>query len=130
MAHGLHAQRRGRHEREEPRRLRQHLGRRLERGFDLAPGLAQMQVEAGRLRLEAVEQRPRVVAVPMVGRHAAGRRMRMGEEADVLELGQFVPHGGGRDPHARPCDQALRPHGHPRGHVLLDDPHEDLLLAL
>ena len=72
----------------------------------------------------------RVVAVAVVGRHAAGRGVRMREQPDVLELGKLVAHGRRRDLHPGSLDQALRAHGLPGRHVLLDHAEQDLLLAL
>ena len=130
VPHRFRLQRRRRDEREQARRLGEHLGRRLQRRLDLPPRLGQVEIERRRLGLEPLEQRARVVAVAAVRRHPSRGGVRVRQQPDLLELGELAPDRGRRDVHARPLDQALRAHGLARRHVLLDDPDDDLPLAL
>ena len=83
----------------------------------------------GRPRLEPLEQVARVEAVAAVGRDAPCRGVRMGEQAEALELGQLVPHRRGRDVELGPLDETLRADGLAGGDVLLDDAAQDLALS-
>ena len=93
-----------------------------------AAGRGQVEVERGRLRLEALEQRARVVPIAAVGGHAAGGRVRVREQADLLQLGELAADGRRRDVQPGSLDQAFRAHGLARRHVLLDDTQDDLPL--
>ena len=130
VAHRRRLERRRRDEREQPRHLRQHLGRRLERLLDLGARRGQPELEPGRAHLGPREQLVDVEPVARLGRHAARRGVRMGQQADPLELGQLVADGRRR--HAEPgaLDERLRADRLPGRHVLLDDEPEDVALPL
>jgi hypothetical protein len=68
-------------------------------------------------------------AIPEVSRDASRRRVRVREQPLLFEHGQLIPHGRRRDLHRRTFDQGLRADRRPRGHVLLHDQYENLLLA-
>jgi len=83
-------ERRRGHERHQRRHLGKHLGGRAQRGVDLAPH----RREVDRQRIDRAqglfEQFLCVQPVAGVGGDAAGRRVRMAEQAAGLELGQLV----------------------------------------
>ena len=86
-------ERRRRDEREQARDRGEHLGRRLERGFDLCLRSAQVERERPGVRLQPLEQPVRVVAVGRFRRHAPGRRVRVGQQAERFELGELGADG-------------------------------------
>ena len=130
VAHGGRFDRRRRHERQQSRELREHVRRRLERGLELVPLLGELERKRRRPRLEALEQAVGEEPVAVVGRHAAGRCVRMREEALPLELGELAAHGRRRDVQARPLDERLRCDRLAGRDVLLHDEAEDLALSL
>ena len=106
VADGRGLERRRRDEREQPRHLRQHLGRRLERLLDLGARGGQVERELGRPRLLPREQPVDVDAVAGLGRDAPRRGVRMREQAAPLELRQLRAHGRRRDRARRPARRA------------------------
>ena len=72
-------------EREQPRHLRQHFGRRLQRRIDLVPHGGQVEWKCARSRLEPLEHAAGEKAVAAFGRDAACRRVGMGQESQRLE---------------------------------------------
>ncbi len=130
VAHGGGLEPRGRDEREQLRHLAQHLGRRLQRRLHLALHRGQVEREAGRPRLLPFEQLLGVEAIAGSGRDPAGRRVRMREQPERLELRELAPHGRRGDGEARALDERLRADRLAGGHVLLDDPSEDVALAI
>ena len=69
-----------------------------------------------------------VVAIAAVGGHPARGRVRVGEHAHVLEVGEVVADRRGGHAEAEVLAEVLRADGRARGDVLLDDGPEDLLL--
>jgi hypothetical protein len=130
MAHRCRLERRRRDEREQPRHLRQHLSGRLERLLDLRPRDRQPELEPRRARFGEQKELVDVDPVAGLGRHASGRRVRMREQGEALELRELVPDGRGREADARPLDERLGAHRLPGLDVLLDDEAEDVALAL
>ena len=104
-----HLERRRGDEGEEPRHLREHLGRRLKRRLDLGARRREVERERRRLRLEVAEQLVGEVAVAGLGRDAPGRGVRMREEAERLELRQLGADGRRRDAQVGALDERLRP---------------------
>ena len=129
MTHCLGLEWWGRHKREEPSGVGQHLCGRLQRRLHLPPRLRRIERESGRLRLEPLEQVAGVVAIAAVGGYATGGRVRVRKQSDLLQLGELAPHCRCRDQYPRSLDQALRADGLPRGDVFLDHTENDLLLA-
>src|SRR5439155_26087519 len=86
--------------------------------------------ELRRVRVEPVQQLIGVVAVAALGRQAAGRGVRGGEQAEQFELGELGAHGGRCEGQAALLDEQLRAHRLPGGDELLDDTAQDLLLSL
>ena len=83
-------QRRRRHDRQKVRDLRERLGRGAHRLVDLAAGELELQRRALALgRQQAVDE----VAKAHIGRHAPGRRVRVGEQPVLLEHRQLVADG-------------------------------------
>ena len=130
MPHVRGLERRRRDEREQPRHLRQHLGRRLQRRLDLGARRREIEREGGRLRLELAEQLVGVVAVTALGRHASRRRVRMREQAEVLELRELGADRRRRDAQVGALDERLRADRLPGADELLDDAAENRLLPL
>ena len=131
MADGRRLERRRRDEREQPRHLREHLGRRLQRLVDLGlrASVSSSGNSAGR-GLLADEQAVDVDAVAGLGRHPAGGGVRVGQEPEPLELGELGADRRGRDVEAGALDEQPRADRRARRDVLLDDAREDLALAL
>ena len=119
-----------RDEREQSRHLAQHLGGRLERVLDLAPHRGQVEGEARRPRLLALEHPLGVEAVAGLGRDPAGGGVRVGEQAELLELRELVAHRARRDGQPGALDERLRADGLAGGDVLLDQAPEEVSLAL
>ena len=123
-------ERRRRDEREQPRQLREHLGRRLQRLLDLGARGGEPERQVLLARLRAREQLVDVDAVAGLGRDPAGRGVRMGQQTAPLEVGKLCPDGRRRDVEAGPLDERLRADRLPVRDVLLDDPAKDLALPL
>ncbi len=70
-----------------------------------------------------------VVPVADVGGHAPRRRVRVGEHAHVLEVGEVVADGRGGDPEREVLAEVLRADRGARGDVLLDDGPQDPFLS-
>src|SRR5688572_5951291 len=117
-----------RDERQEPRRVGEHLGRRAQRLFDLVAHRAQVDAELVGTPLEAVDELLRVDPVAALGRRAAGRRVRMRQQPERFELREFPPHGRRRDAQPRALHEHTRADRLARGDVLLDDAAQDLAL--
>ena len=118
------------HERQQSRELGKHVRRRLERRLELAARLGELERERRRTRLEPLEQAVGEEPVPVLRGHAAGRGVRMREQALPLELGQLAAHRRRRDVQPRPLDERLRRDRLAGRHVLLHDEAEDLALSL
>ena len=125
MPHVRRFERRCRDERKQPRDLRQHLGRRLQRRLDLVARRREVEREGSRLRLEAPEQLVRVVAVAALRRHAARRRVRMGEQPEVFELRELAPNRRRGDAQVGARDESLRADRLPGADEFLDHAVED-----
>src|SRR5207249_11606005 len=82
--------------------------------------------EDRRPRHEALDE----VAVAEVRRDASGRGVRVHQEAKLLECGELVPHGGGRDAEAVATDERRRSDRLRRRDVLADHRAQQLALAL
>ena len=130
MADRRRLERRRRDEREQPRHLREDLGRRLERLVDLGARRRQLEREPARPRLLPREQPVDVHAVARLGRHAPRGGVRVREQPEPLELRQLGPHRRAREVEPGALDERLRPDGRAGGDVLLDDPRQDLPLTL
>jgi hypothetical protein len=120
---------RRRDEREQARHIREHLRRRLERRLDLDAHHRQVERKARRARLETLEQDVDVRSVSALGRDAAGRRVRVGQEPERFQLRELRSDGRRRDGQLRARDEVLRADGLAGRHVLLDDPLEDHALT-
>ena len=68
------------------------------------------------------------VAVPGLGRHAAGRGVRVLQQPQLLEAGELVPDR--RRPPVEAGGERLGAHGRAAGEVLLDDALQNQFLAL
>ncbi len=130
VTHRGRAERRGRHEREQPRQLGEHLGGRLQRRLDLGPSGCEVEREAAGLRVEPLEQSVRVVAVAALGRDPAGGGVRVRQQPERLELGELAPYRRRRDVELRPFDERARADRLPGRDVLLDDAAQDRALTL
>ena len=131
VAHGRRLERRRRDEREQARHLAQHLGRRLERRLDLASHRRQVEREARRPRLLPFEQlaRRRSGSPRSVGIRPAevcGCVSRPSASSSASSLRTVEAETGSRDR----STSGLRADGLARRDVLLDDPPEDVSLAL
>jgi hypothetical protein len=73
-----------------------------------------------------LHERVDVEPVRLVSRHAAGRRVRVEEEALLLQVAHGVADGGRRDAEAELPRERARPGGLRRGDVALDDRGEHL----
>jgi hypothetical protein len=124
------AERRRRHEREQPRQLREHLRRPLQRGVDLVARSGKVEREPCRLRLEPLEQAVRVIAVTARGRDPPCGRVRVREQAEPLELGELAPDRRRGDVECDALDERSRTHGLAGRHVRLDHAAQDRALAL
>ena len=111
------------------RRAREDVARRLERGVDLAPELREVERERPRPRLLARQQCLGMQAIRELGRDAAGRRMRVGQQPARLEFRELVPDRRRGDLQACALDQVVRADRLAGGDVLLDHAREDLALA-
>ena len=112
MADGRRLERRRRDEREQPRHLRERLGRRLQRVLDLAA--RHRRGRAGRTAGRGSSRSSSAVGVEPVaalGRDAAGGRVRMREQPERLELGELGADGRRRERERRALDEALRADG-------------------
>ena len=87
------------------RRPREHLARRLEGRIDLAAQLGQVERERLGPGLLPGEELVGVQAVGPFGRDAAGRRMRVREQAARFELGELVADGRGGDAEPAALDE-------------------------
>ena len=130
MANGRASERRRGDEREQARQLRQHVGRRLQRGVDLAARGTEVQREALRTRIEPLEQAVGVVAIAALGRDPTGRRVRVCQQPAGLELRELGPDRGRGDNQARSRNERARADGLARRDVRLDHAAQDLALAL
>ena len=68
------------------------------------------------------------VAVAEIGRDASGRGVRVCQQAHLLECGQLVPHGRGRDAEAVPANERRRGDRLRARDVLADDRAQELTL--
>ena len=119
--------RRRRDDRQQVGDLRQRLGRHAHRLVDLAPHQRRAAARpcSRAWRAAAVDE----VAVAGVGRHAAGGRVRMREQALLLEHRELVADGRRPAGHVGVGGERLRPHGLARGVEAFDDLAEQQLLA-
>ena len=115
---------------EQPRHLREHLRRRAQGLLDLGPGEREVEREDCGPRLRRREQVVDVEPVAGLGRHAPGRRVRVRQQAEPLELGELRAHGRRRDAQSGPLDEGLRADRLSGRHVLLDDAPQDVALPL
>ena len=83
-----------------------------------------------RWRLRALEQPVDVQPVAGVGRHAAGRRVRLPHQALFFEPRQDVADGGRRQPERAVLGQPRRRHRLALLDVLGDEPRQDPALAI
>ena len=99
VSHHCRLERRRRDEREETSRLREHLRGRLQCRVELVPHRREVEREAPRPPLDRSHELLRVDAVAALRRDAPRRGVRMGEQAEPLELGELDPDGrrGGVD---------------------------------
>ena len=123
-------ERRGRHECEQARDVRQHLRGRLERVLDLGALRVQVEREVGRrLRLRTLQQPVGVQPVAALGRNAAGRGVRMREQPQRFQLGELGAHGGRPGDETDPVGEGLGPDRLAGRDVLLHEATENLLLT-
>ena len=117
-------------DRQEVRDLRERLGRDAHRLVDLAPDELQLERRARVGRLERRRQQAvDVVAVPGVGRDASGARVRVGEQAVLLEHRQLVADRRGPAVELGVRRQRLRSDGQAADLVGADHLAEDELLS-
>ena len=90
------------------------------------PHRGQVEGEARRPRLLALEHSLGVEAVAGVGRDPAGGGVRVGEQAELLELCELVAHRARRDGQPGALDERLRADGLAGGDVLLDQAPEEV----
>ena len=121
-------ERRRRDEREQPRRVREHVGRRAQRLLDLVAHRAKVDAEPVGSPLERVDELVGVDAVAALRRRSTGGRVRVRQQPERLELGELAAHGRGRDAEAGALDEHARSDRLARRDVLLDDPPQDLAL--
>ena len=107
-------------------------GRLAERLLDLAADPRQLEARRGRAAaaLAELEQRVGVEAVSGVGRHPAGGRVRMGQIAVALELGELGSDGRGAPLDLVLVGDRLRADRAARLEVSLDREAEDPLLPV
>ena len=109
-------------------RARQHRGGELDPLVLLAPGLVEL-VADGLLDLPRevalLHQRLDVIAVALVGRHAAGGGVRVADEALVLEPGHLAADGCRRERQVEAAHDRLGADGVRRVDVLADDEAEE-----
>ena len=113
-------------ERQQPRRAGQHL-RRRERAR------SRRASSAGRARsppaaLERLDELLRAEAVPALGGHAPGGRVRVAEQTEALEARELAAHRRRGHAEAGAVSERARADGLPRRDVLLDDEAQDLPL--
>ena len=70
------------------------------------------------------------VAVAQIGRDAAGGRVRVRQQAEILERGELVPHGRRRNVEPVLADKGRRRHRLGRGDVLADNGTQQVALPL
>ena len=128
VTHRRRFERRRRHEGELTSYTREHLRRRLEHRIDLTAQLGEVERKRAGPRVLPREQLGRIEAIALLGRHPSGRRMRMGEQALPLELGELVAHGRRRDIQLGALHEVPRSDRLAGRDVLLD--HERKQLAL
>ncbi len=116
---------RRRDEREQVRDLRERIRGRLEGSVDLVPDGFEVEQQLARASIERLEQAVDVEPVAEIGRHAPGGGMRVRQEAELLELGQLVPHGRRRHLHPAAAREGLRTDGLPDREIVLDHVLED-----
>ena len=115
-------------DREQVGDLGERLGGHAHRLVDLAPH--QLQAQVGGRRQRALGQQPvDVVAVAGVGRRAAGRGVRVREQAELLEHGELVADRRGPAGDVGIGGEGLRSDGLPGRRVALDDLAQQELLA-
>src|SRR5262249_1226021 len=90
----------------------------------------EIEREGGRLRLEPSEQLVGVQAVPALCRNASRGRVRMREQAEVLELGELCADRRRRDAKVGALDERLRADRLSCAHELLAHAAADRLLPL
>ena len=129
MPHRRRLERRRGHERELTGYPREHLGRRLEGRVDLTAQLGEVERERPRARILPGEQLVGVEAVALLGRNAARRRVRMGEQASRFELRELVAHGRRRHAQLAALHEVPRADGLAGRYVLLDHEREQLALS-
>ncbi len=113
-------------EREEARRVGEHVGRRPERLLDLVAHRAKLDAEGVRATLERVDELLRVDAVAALRRRPARRGVRMGQQAERLELCELTAHGGSGEAETGALDEHARTDRLAGRNVLLDHPPQDL----
>ena len=118
------------HERQQSRELREHVRRRLERRLQLAARLCELERKRRRTRLEALEQAVGEEPIAVLRGHAAGRSVRMREQALPLELGELAAHPRRCDGKPRPLDERLRRDPLAGRDVLHHNETEELTLSL
>ncbi len=129
VPHRRRAEARRGHERQQASDAGEHLRRRLQRIVELAPHRREVEREPGGPRIDPSEHLLGVHVVAGARRDAPGRRVRMGEEPERLQLGELVANGRRREAEPGALDERLRADGLARRHVLLHHPPQDVALA-
>ena len=118
-----------RDEREKACRVREHLRRRAQRLLDLVAHRAQVDAELVRPPFEPVHELLGVDPVSALRRSSPRGGVRMGQEAERLELRELAANGRRRDVEAGPLDEHARADRLARCDVFLDDTPQDLALS-
>ena len=107
---------------------REHLGRRAKRLLDLVAHRAEVDPERVGTAFERVDELLGVQAVAALRRRPSGRRVRMRQQTEVLELGELAAHRRRREVETGALDERARADRLAGRDVLLDDEPQDLAL--